>query len=148
MSCGFLRETLCLLLRVHKQDPAHFSAARQVSSCWEAERAPSLCCHMSEQAASGLSRHSRSRWNTRAGISTQLPTILKDLKKPHSALRAPLQICCPGWVKEREGHYYQQATEVAEGQLPFDDLPCSESDKIRSILPVPPCLSRLPLIAC
>jgi len=77
----------------------------------------SLCCLVSQQAATGLGDHSRSQWSTREGISKQLLTVTKDTKKTHSALRAPLQICCPGWVGGKVGDSYQQATEAAARQL-------------------------------
>lgn len=88
MSCGFLRETLCFLPSVPKQSTALLSCVPGFKLLKGCDGTRSLCCHVSEPAASGWSDPSRSWWNTREGISKQLPTVSKDTEKPRGALGA------------------------------------------------------------
>lgn len=128
MSCGFLRETLCSLpysLSTQAEHSMLLSCVTRFKLLKGCDGTHSLCCQVSERAASGLSDHSRSQRNTRRGIPKQLPAVIKDTKKSHSPLKTPLQVCCPGWVDRKEGDYCLQATEEAAEQLPFGDPLCS-----------------------
>lgn len=82
----------------------------------------------------------------------QLSTLIKDTKKSHSTLGAPLQICSPEWVHEKEGDYYKQATAMATKQLFFGDPLCSswawQKGSIPSAPSWPSCLCHWEPVEC